>query len=186
MKIGILAGAFNPVTRAHLALADAARAHVDEIVLAIPRSFPHKEFEGASLEHRVEMIRRASPHRVAITAGGLLIEIAREIRQSNPTAEIHLICGRDAAERIIEWKYDDPRMLDQMFEEVRLLVASRQGNYSPPARLRHRIHALEVAAEFDDVSSSEVRRRIETGGLWEHLVPEAIVERVRSIYGASA
>jgi nicotinate-nucleotide adenylyltransferase len=185
VKIGVLAGAFNPVTRAHLALADAAQAHVDEIIFAIPRAFPHKEFEGASLEHRVEMIGRATPHRVAITEGGLLIEIAREIRQSNPDAEIHLICGRDAAERIVEWKYDDPRILDQMFEEVQLLVASRHGNYSPPAELRHRICALDVPAEFDDVSSSEVRRRISAGEPWEHLVPKAIVELAREIYRAS-
>jgi nicotinate (nicotinamide) nucleotide adenylyltransferase len=182
VKIGILAGAFNPVTRAHLALADAARAHVDEIVFAIPRVFPHKEFEGAGLDDRVAMIRRASPHRIAITEGGLLIEIAREIQQANPDAEIHLICGRDAAERIVEWKYDDPRTLDQMFEEVRLLVASRQGSYLPPAKLRHRICELDVPGEFDDVSSSEVRRRINSGEPWEHLVPEAIVEMVRGIY----
>jgi nicotinate (nicotinamide) nucleotide adenylyltransferase len=185
VKIGILAGAFNPVTRAHVALADAARAHVDEIVFAIPRAFPHKEFEGASLEHRVEMIRRASPHRVAITEGGLLIEIAREIRGSNPDAEVHLICGRDAAERIVEWKYDDPRMLNQMFEEVHLLVAARQGSYSPPAKLGHRIREIEVPGEFDDVSSSEVRRRILAGERWEHLVPEVIVDAVRSIYRVS-
>jgi nicotinate (nicotinamide) nucleotide adenylyltransferase len=182
VKIGILAGAFNPVTRAHLALADAARAHVDEIVFALPRAFPHKEFEGASLDDRVEMIRRASPHRIAITEGGLLIEIAREIQIMNPDAEIHLICGRDAAERIVEWKYDDPRMLDQMFEEVKLLVASRQGSYSPPAKFRHRICELDVPGEFNDVSSSEVRRRIEAGERWEHLVPPEIVKLARAIY----
>src|SRR5580658_3860180 len=58
-RVGVIAGAFNPVTRAHVALAEAARAHVDEIVFAVPRVLPHKEYEGASLAQRVEMLRRA-------------------------------------------------------------------------------------------------------------------------------
>ncbi len=182
MKIGIVAGAFNPVTRAHLALAAAAKPCVDEIVFAIPRVFPHKEFEGAGLEDRVRMIRQACDYRVEITEGGLYLEIAREIRERTGASEIHLICGRDAAERIVEWKYDDPEMLDRMFQEVRLLVASRQGSYEAPENLRHRIHALDVPAEFDQVSSSEVRRRIAAGEPWEHLVPEAIVQLARTIY----
>src|ERR1700691_593446 len=57
-RIGVIAGAFNPVTRAHVALAEAARAHVDEMVFAVPRAFPHKEYSGASLDRRVEMLRR--------------------------------------------------------------------------------------------------------------------------------
>ena len=31
-KVGVIAGAFNPITRAHIALAEAARAHVYEAV----------------------------------------------------------------------------------------------------------------------------------------------------------
>ena len=38
----------NPIT--------AALGHVDEVVFVIPRAFPHKPFEGASLEQRLEML----------------------------------------------------------------------------------------------------------------------------------
>jgi nicotinate-nucleotide adenylyltransferase len=182
VNIGIIAGAFNPLTRAHVALADAAQAHVHEIVFALPRAFPHKPYHGASLEHRLEMIQRACPHRVEVTEGGLFIDIAREIRRADPESEIYIVCGRDAAERIVNWNYADPRTLDQMFEEVQLLVADRQGSYQPPGALRDRIHPLTVSRDFDDVSSSEVRRRMEAREPWEHLVPESIVELVRRIY----
>ncbi len=188
MKLGVVAGAFNPATRAHLALAGAARALVDEVVFAIPRTFPHKPYDGASLERRVEMLRRASEHRVEITEGGLLIEIARqigrEVRRSRPDADIYLVCGRDTAERIIEWDYEAPDTLDRMFEEFHLMVADRQGAYRPPDHLRERIHSLALPPDFDDVSSSEVRRRIGAGEPWEHLVPESIVDLVRETYRA--
>ena len=36
--------------------------------------------------------------------------------------------------------------------------------------------------EFDEVSSSEVRRRIAVGEAWEELVPDGIVELVKRIY----
>jgi nicotinate-nucleotide adenylyltransferase len=184
VKLGLVAGAFNPATRAHLALADAARPLVDEVAFAIPRTFPHKPFEGASLERRVEMLRRASAHRVEITEGGLLIEIAREAKASRPDAEIYLVCGRDTAERIIGWEYEEPDTLDRMFKQFHLMVADRQGAYRPPDHLRGRIHALALPADFDEVSSSEVRRRIAAGEDWEHLVPESIVELVRETYRA--
>jgi nicotinic acid mononucleotide adenylyltransferase len=49
--------------------------------------------------------------------------------------------------------------------------------------LQSRIHPLALAPTFDEVSSTEVRRRIAAGEPWEHLVPESIIELVRGIYG---
>lgn len=183
MKLGVLAGAFNPVTRAHLALADAALAVVDEVVCVTPRAFPHKEFHGATLDHRLEMLRLAGGrYRVEVTEGGLFIDIARELSRARPGAEIYFVCGRDAAERILTWDYGEAGSVDRMLSEFHLLVAGRQGVFEPPESLRERIHALELATDFDHVSSTEVRRRIAEGEAWEHLVPEPIVEMVRAIY----
>ncbi len=180
-RVGVIAGAFNPVTIAHTGLAQAARQHVDEVVFAIPRVFPHKDFEGASLEHRLEMLR-ACRQRTQQTKGGLYAEIAREVREANPGSEVHLICGRDAAERIVNWKYESPAILDQLFKEFRLLVADRQGKYQAPEHLSDRIQSMVVPAHLDEISSSEVRRRIAAREPWEHLVPEAAVEIIRRIY----
>jgi len=177
--IGVLAGAFNPVTRAHLALAEAARKTVDEVVAVVPRAYPHKHFHGASLEDRIEMLSRVFD-RVEITEGGLFIEIARELRTSG--TEISFICGRDAAERIIHWDYGEPGAIEKMLNEFSLLVAERDGTHDAPAHLAHRIHHLPLPGDFSDVSSTEVRRRITAGEPWEHLVPSAIVDHVRRIY----
>jgi nicotinate-nucleotide adenylyltransferase len=186
VKSGILAGAFNPVTRAHVALADAARAVVDEIVCVLPRAYPHKELHGASLDQRIEMLGSLNSFdRIQVTEGGLFIDIARELRRSQPDSELFFICGRDAAERVLTWDYDQPGVVDRMLEEFQLLVASRQGRFDAPLHLRERVHALVVGADLDDVSSTEVRRRIAAGESWEHLVPGAITDLVRGLYSSN-
>jgi nicotinate-nucleotide adenylyltransferase len=192
-RVGVIAGAFNPVTRAHVALAEAARVHVDEIVFAVPRELPHKQHEGASLAQRVEMLRRVcgdgrSEHslresRVEMVDGGLFVDIAREVRLSRPAAEIYVVCGRDAAERMVTWNYNDHGAIECIFRELHLLVAGRQGAYQAPDHLRTRIHSIELPAHFDEISSSEVRRRVAVGEAWQHLVPESIVDLVSEIYG---
>jgi nicotinate-nucleotide adenylyltransferase len=192
-RVGVIAGAFNPVTRAHVALAEAARAHVDEVVFAVPRAFPHKEYDGASVDQRMEMLRRVCGDvgcehplreaRVEMVDGGLFVDIAREVRRSRPGSEIYVVCGRDAAERMVTWNYNDPGELDGIFKELHLLVAGRQGAYRAPDHLRSRIHSLALPPHFDEVSSTEVRRRIAEGEAWRHLVPESIVDLVNQIYG---
>ena len=180
-KLGVLAGAFNPLTRAHLALAEAAAHHVDEVICAVPRAYPHKEFHGAALEDRVAMARAAG-FQVAVTEKGLFIDIARELRDAH--TEIVFICGRDAAERIVGWDYGEAGAIERMLEEFALLVADRDGTYQPPPHLIHRVHRLHLHADFSEVSSTEIRRRIEAGEPWEHLVPHAITHHVRRIYAA--
>jgi nicotinic acid mononucleotide adenylyltransferase len=63
-----------------------------------------------------------------------------------------------------------------------LLVASRGGDYAPPPEFRAAMRCLELSGEFGHVSATEVRARIARGDPWEHLVPEAVRERVREIY----
>jgi len=180
-RVGILAGAFNPVTRAHAALAGSARAVVDEIVCAVPRAYPHKELHGATLDQRVEMIRAAAiADRIEITASGLFIDIARELRQ--PGDDLYFICGADAAERVITWDYGDPNAIDRMLEEFSLLVAPRNTHFAPPEHLCGRIHSLAVPGGYEEISSSEVRTRLENGRDWRSLIPESIADLVLRIY----
>lgn len=178
-RLGILPGAFNPVTRAHAALAQAALQAVDEIICVMPREFPHKELHGATLDQRLHMLRLLNLP-AAITESGLFIDIARELRR--PNSELFLICGADAAERVISWDYGESGAIDRILEEFSLLVASRKAPFHPPHRIAKHIHALDLPAGYEHVSSTEVRDRIAAGAPWEHLVPEAIVTLVKTIY----
>jgi len=187
-RLGILAGAFNPPTRAHLALAQAARQRVDEVLFALPRAFPHKAYHDAGLEQRLRMLDAAlageSHYSIAVTDGGLFIEIARECRAAYPPGvELYFICGRDAAERIVNWDYGRPGAIEEQLSEYQLLVAPRRGVWEPPAALRHRIHPLALPPDCDQISATEVRERIRQGRPWRQMVPESIVRLVEEIYG---
>jgi nicotinate (nicotinamide) nucleotide adenylyltransferase len=184
--LGIFPGSFNPPTRAHLALARAALAQVDEVVFVLPREFPHKQYEGATFEQRVAMLRAAlngeSRFSIASTGQGLFIDIALECLADYGNVALSFLCGRDAAERIVNWDYGRPGAIDEMLGTFSLLVAVRQGEYTPPPRLAHRISHLAVEESLDEVSATEVRRRIREGQPWEHLVPHQIQEQVRALY----
>lgn len=185
--LGVFPGAFNPPTRAHVALARAALETVDEIVFVLPREFPHKAFEGARFEDRVRMLEAALADEprfsIATTRGGLFLDIARECREAyGPLPELHFLCGRDAAERIANWDYGRPGAFLEQLREYRLLVAPRQGLYAPPPELRSRVRALTPGEDCEELSATAVRERIARGEPWEHLVPEPIVEIVRGLY----
>lgn len=184
--LGILAGSFNPPTIAHLELARAASKIVDALIFVVPRAFPHKDYTGATLDQRMEMLESAGmeiPYAIAVTSQGLFIDIARECREHyGPETRLSFVCGRDAAERILTWDYGRPGVVQEMLREFELLVAPRGGHFAPTAQYRGRIQALQVESGHEEVSSTEVRERIARGEPWEHLVPERIRERVREIY----
>ena len=188
-RLAIFPGTFNPITVAHVALARAALTLVDEVVFVLPRSFPHKDYSGASFSERVEMLQsaltKADHCSIAAADGGLFVEIAAECRAAyGDSIELSFLCGRDAAERIVHWDYGDPDFCTAMLRQFDLLVGARHGEYSPPVRLRHAIRPLEMAGDFDHVSATDVRERIARGESWEHLVPEGARELARKIYSS--
>ncbi len=182
-KLAILPAAFHPPTQAHMALIEAARRYAGEVLCVLPREFPHKQYETVDLEERLQLLRALPGFSIGVSEGGLFIDIAREVAAlAGPTTELFFLCGRDAAERIVGWDYGDDRSAAAMLSEFQLLVAARRGEYRAPEDLRQRIHRLELPGSFDDISSTDVRARLQAGGDWEHLVPAGIVERVRTLY----
>jgi nicotinate (nicotinamide) nucleotide adenylyltransferase len=187
-SLGILPAAFNPPTRAHLALAQAALGTVDEVLFVLPRQFPHKPYEGATFHQRVEMLLAATSQEprfsIAASERGLFVEIAGECRETyGGDVRLLFICGRDAAERIVNWDYGEPDAFQKMIAQFALLVAPRGGQYEPPAAIRGRVCILEINDDIGFISASGVRERLRTGEPWEHFVPPEIVPLVRTIYG---
>ena len=184
-RLAILAGSFNPPTRAHLALAEAALTFADEVLFVLPKVFPHKKYVGASFDQRIRMLRTATAaHRnwsIGIADRGLFVEIAAEAKPHFPHSELWFVCGRDAAERIVAWDYGHPSAFAGMLDSFGLMVARRQGEYSPPPELAERIKPLAFES-YDEHSSTEVRERIGRGDPWHHLVPQSIANEIEKIY----
>jgi nicotinate-nucleotide adenylyltransferase len=185
-RLAVFPGTFNPVTVAHLALADAALALAGEVVFVLPRTFPHKTYTGADFVQRVELLCLAVDGRddisIAASEGGLFAEIADECRQAYGDVRLSFLCGRDAAERIATWDYGDANAFPAMLRQFDLLVAARAGEYLPPPHQRDSFTSLELACSLDHVSASEIRARIARGEAWEHMVPPAVQKRVHEIY----
>lgn len=187
--LAILSGAFHPPTRAHMALAEAAlvEGHVSEVLLILPDTFPHKQYDHIGIDQRVELVLAAigdhPQYSIAISDGGLFLDIAREARASyGPSARLQFLCGRDTAERIVHWDYNNLPPIESQFEEYQLLVAPRQGVFTPPAHLSHAVAHLNLGPSFDWISSSQVRARIADNLEWQHLVPPSIAARVADLY----
>jgi nicotinate-nucleotide adenylyltransferase len=183
----VLGGAYNPITRAHLALAGAAveEARLEEVLFVLPNVPPHKPVVGATIDERLEMMRLAVAGipfaSVGLCTHGLFLDIAaalRDVYLGNP--EVFFIVGRDAAERILTWPYADPAAaLKEMFESFQLLVFRRQGEFTLPAlplleRYAGLIHSLHLSEDLDRISSTAVRKRVAAGEPLEGLVPEAV------------
>jgi nicotinate-nucleotide adenylyltransferase len=187
-RVAVLPGAWNPPTVAHLEMARAALGHADEVLMVLPRAFPHKSFDGASFADRLRMLKMVAASEpgfaAAVSDGGLYAEIAAEAAAFyGEETDIAMICGRDAAERIANWDYGAPGVFDEMIRRHRLLVAARAGEYTPVERHAGRIIGIQLPAGAEGVSSSEVRQRIAAGLPWEELVPPAITDLVRELYG---
>ena len=188
-RLGILPGTFHPPSCAHFALGLAALRVVEEVVFVLPRELPHKRYEQVGFDGRMRMllaaVRGESRFSVAASGGGLFIEIARECRDAYGFGtQLSIVCGRDAAERIVNWDYGSPGAILGMLREFDLLVASRSGDYAAPPELRPYIHPLPLESSFDLVSATDVRRRIAAGESWEHLVPSAVVPLARELYAS--
>ena len=186
-RVAILPAAWNPPTRAHLALAESALDFADEVLLTLPRVFPHKEFEHASFELRLEWLQRIAAHHsrigVAVTEGGLFLEMARALRAADSLVkQVYVVCGYDAAARFLAWPYDQAPTAVEQLHEFSLLVAPRDTQLVIPEPLREFIHNLELSPELRNVSSTEIRGRIARGEPWAHLVPMEVVEEASRIY----
>lgn len=186
-RLGVLGGAYNPITRAHLLLARYSREQckLDEIIFVLPKILPNKPLVGVSVEQRFEMMRLGISGIPYISLGvcshGLFLDICLALQQIYPQKpEIFFITGRDAAERILTWCYDDPAAaLAEMFAVLQLLVFERKGKLQLPEnpliqKYLNRIHTLEMEENLDKVSSTEVRQRMSEGRSIGELVPTEV------------
>jgi nicotinate-nucleotide adenylyltransferase len=186
-RVFLFPGTWNPPSVAHLDIAHAALRQADEVIWVLPRVFPHKTFEGPDFEARGRMLKalveQTPGFSAAASGGGLYAEIADEAREHfGPQPEIMLVLGRDAAERIEAWDYGRPGVFEDFIKRYKLLVAARRGEHTPADRHAEYIFPLPMASSWDDVSSSEIRRRIAAGEDWRDLVPPEIAGMVEKLY----
>ena len=188
-SIAIFCGAFHPPTIAHLALADAARERVDEVLWVMPETFPHKQYDRVSLLQRLRLVLEVSADPVAVASESLFFSIAAEAEATLAGCKIHLLIGEDGARRIVEWDYglDTARhalFLEENFLKYPLLSSRRQDDWALPEGLQGCVEWLPIKAMHGSISSTVVRQRIAEGQDWTDLVPKSIHKKVAEFYGS--
>ncbi len=192
-RLAILGGAYNPITYAHLAIADAVvRAMgMHEVLFCLPEVPPHKTIFGASLEQRLDMVQLAVADRpyaaVGLSTHGLFLDIYRAVGSVYPPRiEVFFLTGRDAAERILTWDYDDTEAaLQQMFTAFEFIVCDREGVFEIPDDPRlmpyhDRIHRCPMDVQANHISSTAVREHLQQDRPIDQLVPPAVADYIRT------
>jgi nicotinate-nucleotide adenylyltransferase len=186
-RLGVLGGAYNPITRAHLLLSRCSKEqfNLHEIIFVLPKTLPNKPIVETSIEQRLAMMRLGTSDVGYISLGlcthGLFVDICAALKNVYPQSpEIFFIAGRDAAERILNWPYRNPaEALARMFAGFQLLVFERGGKFKLPENPQvrqhsNRIHTLQLSENIDHISSTEVRQRLLAGQSIQELVPATV------------
>jgi len=189
-RIGIFGGTFDPIHTAHLQLAEKVRTTLglDCMLLVVANRPWQKEGERpvTPAEDRFAMVEAAVvgwpslvPSRIEIDRGGpsYTVDTVRQILGDEPGAEITVVVGSDVVAGLTTW-HDEAALSDL----VTLAVVGRPGvaPVEPPPGWR----SVSVPAAPFDVSSTELRRRLEHGEPVEGWVPEAVIRCIhqRGLY----
>jgi nicotinic acid mononucleotide adenylyltransferase len=176
---GLLAGTFNPFTRAHAALAVAGhRAGCQLVVLAMaPVSLAKEGLERAHPVDRLDWAaawaRRHPWAAVAAASHPLLVDMAEALGRATG-GEVALVLGTDKAAQLVEphW-YDDPAAaLERLDRAASLLVAERAGH--PALDLPLRAAPLPTAAWVPERSATQAREAAARGLPLDDLLPAAV------------
>jgi nicotinic acid mononucleotide adenylyltransferase len=180
---GLLAGTFNPFTRAHAALAVAGhRAGCQLVVLAMaPVSLAKEGLERAHPVDRLDWAaawaRRHPWAAVAAASHPLLVDMAEALGRATG-GEVALVLGTDKAAQLVEphW-YDDPAAaLERLDRAASLLVAERAGH--PALDLPLRAAPLPTAAWVPERSATQAREDAARGLPLDDLLPAAVARGV--------
>jgi nicotinate-nucleotide adenylyltransferase len=181
MDIGLFGGSFNPPHVAHLIVAEVARDQfgLDEVWWIPNATPPHKsQDELASVDHRVEMTRRAVADNPAFRLCNIeveragtsyTIETVRALQDKHPDTNFGLLIGSDSLDHFGEWHRPE-----EIAERVPLVVYKRPGVIEVVPEPRFANHVRFVAAPVMEVSGTEIRSRRRAGRSIRYLVPEAV------------
>lgn len=190
-RIAMFGGTFNPIHNGHMALALSAAKATGAKVLLIPTYLPpHKPSESlADGRRRLEMCALAAEGHPQLEASDLelrrggpsfTVDTLAALSGLYPGAELYLVCGADMLVTLWNWRrYSDILQLAVLAAVWR--PGTSEAEYEAAAqRIRgDGGRVLLIEQEGIEISSSEIRRRLQAGEDTSGLLPQAVEAYIR-------
>ncbi len=191
MKLCVFQGTFNPIHNAHLQICEYLHKNstCDKIHIIPAYKPPHKSYEDMHCHHRLNMAKLAAEGIDYITINE--IEFEREITsytldtikelytKYDVEDKINFIIGTDAFEKIESWY-----KTDELKELVNFIIFSRTSDtsFNPENLEKLRLKGYNynlMAMPYIDISSTQIRNKVQQGEPITHLVPQAVEKYIR-------
>lgn len=199
--IGIFGGTFDPIHSGHLRIALDAQ---EQLRLSEVRFIPlhqavHREQPIASPEQRLAMLEAATQDQMYLKidqrelnrkGSSFMVDTLDSLAQELPKQSLCLLLGSDAFNGFMQWK-----MPQKILTLANILVMQRPGYQLPNEPMlkalvdKHQCELAELkntksgAVGFHNVtqleiSSSDIRQRIQRGNSLDYLVPRAVINYI--------
>lgn len=184
-RVGIFGGTFDPIHIGHLVVAlDVKDSLSLDLVLLVVANEPWQKVGSRPLtpaEDRMEMVTKTvdvieglEASRMEIDRGGpsYTIETVLELQGEFPDDLHYLVVGSDVARHLDSWE-----RVGELKDLVTLVIVDRSGAQSPPDPPGWKV--IRLAVPRLDVSSSDLRGRLEEGRPVDFLMPDAAIRCIR-------
>jgi len=182
MKIGIFGGAFSPVTKGHIKLANylVNKKTVDEVWLTPCNSnFYLKNLEAG--EHRIKMLELAEKHdkvkvcdfEIRNDLDKSTYEIMNLLKKEYPQDDLYFVLGLDTAQKMRSWGNGL-----QVMNEMKCIVIPRAGTSESDVWYKNYPHIYEGNYMSDSISSTEVKKLLSQGVNLDNHLDSAVFDYI--------
>ncbi len=183
-----MGGSFNPPHNGHIYIAREVRRRfsLDRVLFMVAGDPPHKSIAfGVDAKERLELTRAALAGEEGLIAcddeirrGGVSYMADTLMGLYNGVDELYLIVGADMLKTLHQWSRPET-----IFALAGIMAVGRPdnaGDYEAARELRRRYGARIRMADFcgPDISSTEIRRRVNMAKGIAKLVPYGVMERI--------
>ncbi|MBI3165951.1 MAG: nicotinate (nicotinamide) nucleotide adenylyltransferase [Chloroflexi bacterium] len=191
--IGIFGGTFDPPHIGHLILASEAvrQLGLSRLFWILAPDPPHKQDQIITpLPHRLEMLKRTVVDNPIFEISYLeinrpgphyTIDTVHLLAEQQPDADITLLLGGDSLRDLPNWRLPT----DLVTAVSKIGVMRRPGDSFDMSTLEARVPGLTAKTHFIDallqnISSSEIRRRVTEGDIYRYYVMPSVYDYIES------
>ncbi|CAM2854593.1 nicotinate-nucleotide adenylyltransferase [Latilactobacillus sakei] len=179
-QVGIMGGTFNPPHLGHLIMAEqvGTQLGLDKVLFMPDATPPHVDTKKTlPAKHRVEMVKRAITDNplfglsmAEIERGGVsyTYETIVALKKQYPNTDFYFIIGGDMVDYLPTWHRIDDLVQLVQFVGIQRTGYSRQTPYP----------VLWVDAPLVDISSTQIRNKVQQGCSIRYLVPTKVADYI--------